>query len=325
MTFQHLPVLADQVVALLAPALGDLVVDATLGGGGHAALLAAHLGPRGHLVGLDRDQDAVSAARLRLETLQQELGDQAPRVTLRKAPFAQLDAVLEGLGLRRRSVAILLADLGVSSHQLDSAERGFSFVQDGPLDMRMDRDQPLRAWDLVNDLPQDVLAGIFYTLGDEPEGRRVARAIVERRGGTPFRTTSDLAEVVSAAKGGRRGARIHPATRVFQALRIHLNREGAQLDALLDQALDWLQPGGRLGIVSFHSGEDRVVKERFADWKKPCICPPDLPICACGRVPVIDLPHRKGVVATDDELALNPRARSARLRVAVRLPAESVP
>jgi 16S rRNA (cytosine1402-N4)-methyltransferase len=321
--FHHVPVLAEAVRTALRPERGDTVVDLTLGGAGHACLLAAGLGPGGLLVAADRDGDALIAGQQRLHAMVTELASDAPRVHVQKGSFDRLGALLTQAGVGLGTVSVILADLGVSSHHLDVPERGFSFAQDGPLDMRMDRTQPMRAWDYVNDLPQDALTDILFQLGGETDARRVAKAICLRRAERPFRTTLDLADVVARAKGGRRGARIHPATLVFQALRVHVNREGAQLLALLDQALPWLRPGGRLGVISFHSGEDRVVKERFAAWAKGCSCPPELPICSCGGRSIVALPFRKGLVADEAELASNPRSRSARLRVAVRLPSES--
>lgn len=317
MTFHHVPVLLDAVLAAAAVQPGDTVVDATVGGGGHSAALLSALGPSGRLLAFDRDRTALDAARARLAAV-----DTAATVVVAKGELARLGDSLRGQGLRPASVDVLFADLGVSSPQLDVAERGFSFQHDGPLDMRMDHDQPLRAWDLVNDLPADALAQIFRVHGEEPDARRIARTIVERRAITPFRRTADLAAVVEAAKGGRRGARNHPATLVFQSLRIATNAEDRQVQSFLDQSLQWLRPGGRLLVLTFHSGEDRAVKQRFAAWRKACTCPADLPVCVCGGRAQVSLPAPHGWTADDAEVAANPRARSARLRLAIALPQE---
>lgn len=317
MTFQHEPVLLSEVLQYAGVRPTDTVVDHTVGGAGHARALLSQLGPTGMLLAFDRDGIALDAAAARLAAVPSDA-----RHAVRKGELGRLGANLEAAGLSPGSVDVLLADLGVSSPQLDDGDRGFSFQADGPLDMRMDRDQPMRAWDLVNDLPADALATLFRELGDELEAKRVALAIAARRATAPFRRTADLAAVIEAAKGGRRGARVHPATKVFQALRIALNAEDRQLSAFLDQALHWLAPRGRLLVITFHSGEDRAVKQRFAQWRTACTCPVDLPVCRCGGRAQVSLPVPSGLIADADELARNPRARSARLRVAVRLPEE---
>jgi 16S rRNA (cytosine1402-N4)-methyltransferase len=313
-------VLLAECLEGLAVRADGAYVDCTAGGGGHSAGIAALLGPKGRLVSIDRDPDAVAATQRRLEpALAARAPAERPRLDVVKSTFSRIPEVLPELGLSPGGVDGVLADLGVSSYQFDRSERGFSFSQEGPLDMRMDRSQPLRAWDLVNDLPEDVLAGILKEYGEEREARRIARAIVRRRQAQPFRKTTDLAAVVEDSVGGRRGARIHPATRTFQALRIQLNREDAELDALLPAAWAWLRAGGRLCVISFHSGEDRKAKQFMADLRKACVCPPQQPVCTCGRTPRARLPWPSGRTAGDEELARNPRARSARLRVAEKL------
>ncbi len=316
--FAHAPVLLRETLEALAPPPGGLAVDCTAGGGGHSHALGEAVGPTGRLIALDRDPSAVAAARARLADLQ-------CRWEVVQAPFSELDAVLAGAGVAPGSVDAILADVGVSSHQIDTAERGFSFAADGPLDMRMDPTGGLTAADLVNTLAERELADLIFHLGDERDSRRIARAIVRRRDAQAFARTADLAALIESAVGGRKGARIHPATRSFQALRIAVNGELDELDALLRSALAWLRPGGRLGVITFHSGEDRRVKRWFALLRRDCICEPKGPTCTCGWHPQVRLPSGKGWTAAPDEIAANPRARSARLRVAERLDAPLLP
>lgn len=310
--FSHEPVLLRETIAALAPPTGGLAVDCTAGGGGHSRALGEALGADGRLIALDRDPSAVAAASARL-------ADLACSWKVVQAPFSELDAVLAAEAVAPASVDAILADIGVSSHQIDTAERGFSFGSDGPLDMRMDPTGGPTAADLVNDLEESELADVLFRLGDERQSRRIARAIVRRRGVEPFARTAELASVIQASVGGRKGARIHPATRSFQALRIAVNGELDELDRLLRSALAWLKPGGRLGVITFHSGEDRRVKRWFALLRRDCICEPHGPVCTCRWEPQVRLPKGKGWTAEPDELARNPRARSARLRVAERL------
>lgn len=308
--FHHIPVLLDAVVDALAIRPDGLYVDCTAGGGGHARAIGEQLSAKGRLIALDRDADAVAAARRHLDGL-------ACQHEVVHAPFSQLEAVLAARGITGK-VDGILADLGVSSHQIDEAERGFSFQHDGPLDMRMDRRQPTTAADLVNTLDPHDLADVLFQLGDERQSRRIASAIARRREQRPFERTADLADFIEEAVGGRRGSRIHPATRSFQALRIHINDEFGQLDELLRTALRLLEPGGRLAVITFHSGEDRRVKQLFALLRRDCICEPRGPVCTCGWEPLVKVPRGKGVTATDEERATNSRSRSARLRFAVR-------
>lgn len=312
MDFSHEPVLLTETVAALSPPSGGTAVDCTAGGGGHSHALGEALGAGGRLFSLDRDPSAVAAASARL-------ADLACDWQVIQAPFSRLDAVLQERGLEPHSVDAILADIGVSSHQIDTAERGFSFAADGPLDMRMDPTQGPTAADLVNDLAEHELANLIFQLGDDRQSRRIARAIVRRREDEPFARTADLAAVIERSVGGRKGARIHPATRSFQALRMAVNGELDELDTLLRSALTWLKPGGRLGVITFHSGEDRRVKQWFALLRRDCLCEPKGPTCTCGWEAQVRLPKGKGWTASPEELARNPRARSARLRVAERL------
>ncbi len=291
----HRPVLVSEVLEHLAPRPGDAFVDATFGAGGHGLAILGSLRPDGLLVGLDRDAEILEAARARWA--------EEPGLRLFHAAFSELGTVLDELG--RATVDGILFDLGVSSFQLRRPERGFSFSQEGPLDMRMDREgQGRTAADLVNRLPASELADLFFRLGEERHSRRIAAAIERARTAKPIETTTELAGLVRSAIGrGHGGDRIDPATRVFQALRIAVNRELEEIEIALPRAMARLAPGGRLGVISFHSLEDRIVKNLFRDaaagggWR---------------------LPFKKPLFATEAEVASNPRSRSARLRVLVR-------
>jgi 16S rRNA (cytosine1402-N4)-methyltransferase len=308
--FEHRPVMPEEVLALLAPAPGEIFLDGTVGGGGHARLILEATAPDGVLVGLDRDPSALAEAGRALAIF-------GNRVVLRHRNFSEAGAALAELGIR--AVDGLLLDLGVSSHQLDTAARGFSFRQDAPLDMRMDPTTGETAGDVLNRAGSDELARIFREYGEERWAGRIARRIVKLRGERPLETTRQLAELVQdAVPGGHVPSRIHPATRVFQALRIHVNRELDHVAAGVRGGIDLLKPGGRLAVISFHSLEDRIVKQILQEESRGCICPPRLPVCACGHLPRVDLLTRKGVRAAEVEVAGNPRARSAILRGACR-------
>lgn len=300
--FQHEPVLLEGVLGLVPPA-PTLLVDCTLGGGGHAAALLERF-PQAELFGADRDTEALAAARERLAPY-------AGRTLLKHLPFSEI-----GSHLLAGSVDFLLADLGVSSPQLDHAGRGFSFTAEGPLDMRMDPGRTRRtAAEIVNSWKPDALRRLFQTYGEERFAPRIVQAIEQARREGPIETTTALARIVSGAvpaKFHRRGR--HPATKVFQALRIEVNDELGELERLLDAVLPLLKPGGRVAVIAFHSLEDRLVKGRFRTWEQPCTCPPGLPVCACGREPEGRRVTRKPIVADAAETARNPRSRSARLR-----------
>jgi 16S rRNA (cytosine1402-N4)-methyltransferase len=304
-SFDHIPVLRDEVVSLFAPVPPGIVVDATLGGGGHAAsLLAAY--PEMRVLGLDRDPAALEAAAQRLSSF----GD---RVRLIRSPFSALASVMEQAGASPASG--VLFDLGVSSPQLDRAGRGFSYRTDGPLDMRMDPESGVTAADLVNGLPEDALARLFRENGEGRLSGRIARAVV---GARPLTSTGQLAEVVAAAVPQAARRKGHPARRVFQALRIEVNDEQNELQTALPEALSRLAVGGVLAVISYHSGEDRLVKQTFANSATGgCVCPPGLP-CVCGAVPRHRLVFRGARKATASEVAANPRAEAARLRAIVR-------
>ena len=304
----HVPVLLREVLEALRPERGGVFVDATLGLGGHAeALLDASPGLR--LVGIDRDPEALALSRERLA----RFGDRFVAVEGR---HEELALHLDRLGLL--AVDGVLADLGVSSMQLDRAERGFSFMKDGPLDMRMGNTGPTAA-DLVAELPGEELARVFREYGEEPRAKAVARAVVAARGSAPIRTTGELRSLVAKAVGGRREEGRDPATRVFQALRIATNRELVELERFLDDAIARLSLGGRLAVLSYHSLEDRIVKDVFRDRSAGCSCPPSFPVCVCSRRRVLALVARKAVRPSPEEVLQNRRARSARMRVAERI------
>ena len=300
----HLPVLLEEVLAVLAPHAGGLYIDATLGGGGHAEAILDASSPDGRLLGLDADPRAIARVEKRLARF-------GSRVVLVHANFRHLESVAKAQGFHQ--VDGILFDLGVSSYHFDEADQGFSFRKEGPLDMRLDPTRGPSAADIVNTLDEEALADILYRYGEERRSRRIARAIVAHR---PITTTTQLAEIVVRAVGRRPGSRIHPATRTFQALRIYVNDELGALEAALPQALTLLKPGGVLAVITFHSLEDRIVKHFLRQESRDCICPPHAPMCTCGHKAQIELIHRKGITPTAHEIARNPRSRSARLRSA---------
>jgi 16S rRNA (cytosine1402-N4)-methyltransferase len=309
--FRHSSVMPAEVMACLSPKAGEVFVDGTVGGGGHARLILEATSPDGLLVGLDRDREALDEAGRKLAPF----GD---RVLLRHGNFADADRILADMGIS--AVDGILLDLGVSSFQLDTARRGFSFQSDAPLDMRMDTSSGMTAADVVNTMAPEELTRIFREYGEERYARRIARRIEQVRAEGPLLTTRQLADLVrSAVPGGHTPARIHPATRVFQALRIHVNGELDSLRDGLGRALALLKPGGRMAVISFHSLEDRIVKHFFRGETQTCICPPGLPVCACNRKPTVALLTRKGLRASESEVETNPRARSAVLRAIRRL------
>jgi 16S rRNA (cytosine1402-N4)-methyltransferase len=308
-TTDHVAVLADEVRELLAVKPGETVVDATFGAGGHATLLATDLAGRGRLIAIDRDPDARAyfdriADRVRVPTRFLRGG---------------FDAVLAQLGQNGVRADAVLFDLGVSSMQIDRAERGFSYAHDAPLDMRMDPSEPYSARDLVNEAGERELAEVFRRYGEERFARQIAREIVRRRRQRPIERTGELVAAIRAAvPAPRRFGDGHPAKRVFQALRIAVNDELGSLERALPAGLEMLRPGGRLAVISFHSLEDRIVKRFLAGQARGCTCPPEFPICVCGRKPSLRLLTRKAVRPSPREIDANPRSASARLRAAVK-------
>jgi 16S rRNA (cytosine1402-N4)-methyltransferase len=309
----HVPVLADEIAELLAPQPGETVVDATFGAGGHARALCAALGDKGRFIAIDRDP----AARPYFERFRRDC-----RVPVRflRGDFA---VVLGQLAQNDLDADAILFDLGISSMQVDRPERGFSYAVDAPLDMRMDPSEPGSARELVNEADERELSEIFRRYGEERFARQIAREVVRRRRTKPFERTGELVEAVrSAIPAPRRFGDGHPAKRVFQALRIAVNDELGSLARALPEAVTMLRPGGRVAVVSFHSLEDRIVKRFFAAEARGCVCPPELPVCVCGREPRVRLVTRKAVRPSPAEVAANVRSASARLRVAVKTDGE---
>jgi 16S rRNA (cytosine1402-N4)-methyltransferase len=311
----HLPVLVDEVMQMLAPAPGSLHIDTTLGGGGHTERILEAANPDGRLLGLDADPAAIARVEARLRP---RFGD---RLVLRQANFRDLATVAPDAGFD--AVDGCLFDLGLSSFQLADRERGFGFRAGGPLDMRFDPRRGVPAAELLATLDAAELTALFRRYGEEPKAPRIARAIVEARRTAPIATAEELAALVERVlpPNPRQPRRTHPATRVFQALRIAANEELDALEAGLHAALDLLRPGGRLVVLSYHSLEDRIVKRFIQSERRGCVCPPELPVCVCGRNPRLRLITRPSLTPTAAEISANPRARSARLRAAERLAA----
>ena len=307
----HTPVMLEKVLQSLRCKPGGIYVDGTLGGGGHARAILENTAPDGLLIGIDRDDDALLESEKRLQPFGQ-------RKILIKGNFADIGEILTNLNIRK--VDGILLDLGVSSHQLDTADRGFSFSLDAPLDMRMDQSSRYRAYDLVNLSPEKELRQVIRDYGEEPMAGRIARAILAKRASAPIRTTIELADVVCRAVR-RQGVRkkVHPATRTFQAIRIAVNQELSNLSTAMDAGIDQLGQGGRFSIISFHSLEDRIVKETFRSLEGRCQCPPGLPVCQCQREAKLRVLTRKPLRPEADESETNPRARSARLRTAEKI------
>lgn len=311
MEFYHVPVLARQCIEALAIRPDGVYADGTTGGGGHSRLIAEQLNEKGRLICIDRDDAALTAARARLTGF-------ACHIDFVKSNFMDMDQVFESLGVS--AVNGILLDLGVSSHQLDTPERGFSYQNDAPLDMRMDRAQNLTAREVVNGYSEERLREIIGSYGEERYAGRIAAAIAARRERQPIETTAELSDIVrSAMPSAARREKQHPAKRTFQAIRIEVNGELSAVQTALDKAAPCLSTGGRLAVISFHSLEDRIVKQTFANLARGCVCPKEFPVCVCGRKPQVRLIGKGGVTASEDELRDNPRARSARLRTAEKL------
>ncbi len=306
----HTPVLLSQVLEGLDVKPGAWIVDCTVGGGGHTEALLARSAPDGRVLGIDADPAAIRRVSVRFADALA-----SSRLILHQSEFVRLEEVAAAHAFA--PVDGVLFDLGVSSFQLQTPERGFSFSQVGPLDMRFDPAQPLSAADIVNEWDEQALAEVIFRYGEEPQSRRIARYLVQNR---PFTTTAQLAEAIEKAVGGRRGARIHPATRTFQALRIVVNHELQQIEDVLPQALRLLKPRGRLAVISFHSLEDRIVKQWMSDEARTYVSDPTRLHGGYERQPTLRILTRKPIVASDDEVGRNPRSRSARLRVAEKLP-----
>ena len=311
MIFEHKSVLLYETVDSLNIKPDGIYVDGTLGGGGHAYEVLKRLGPKGRLIGIDQDADAIQAASGRLK----EYGE---KVTIVRSNYRNIKEVLSSLGIEK--VDGIYLDLGVSSYQLDTAERGFTYRENAPLDMRMDQRNEKTAADIVNEYSEMELYRIIRDYGEDRFAKNIAKHIVKARQEKRIETTDELVEIIKAAIPARvRAEGGHPAKRTFQAIRIAVNDELGAVDKMVQRAVPRLNPGGRLAVISFHSLEDRIVKNGLAAFAKGCTCPPDFPVCVCGKKPQIRLITRKPVVSGPEELEENPRARSAKLRVAEKL------
>ncbi len=306
--FHHITVLKEEAVNGLKIDPDGIYVDCTLGGAGHSRLIASFLGERGRLIAIDQDDAALANAR-------QVLAPFEDKVTLVKSNFREIRHVVHSLGLSGIDGALF--DLGVSSPQLDEGERGFSYNADAPLDMRMDREAALSAYELVNEWSEEELAKLIWEYGEEKFSRRIARQIIAYRAKAPIETTGQLVEIIKdAIPAPARRTGPHPAKRTFQAIRIAVNDELEAFREAVKDAIELLNPGGRISVITFHSLEDRICKQAFQDYAKGCICPPDFPQCVCGQTPTIHIVTRKPLLPSDAEQKANPRARSAKLRIA---------
>lgn len=311
MEFQHKSVLLQECIDALNIRPDGIYLDGTLGGAGHSSQIARRLTEGGRLVGVDRDRTALAAAKERLAPY-------ADRVTLVHSNFAEIDAILDSLGIP--AVDGMLFDLGVSSPQLDDASRGFSYMADAPLDMRMDKDDALTAGEVVNTWPQGELRRILYDYGEERYAPQIAAAICRAREKAPVETTLELVDIIRSAMPAQAlREKQHPAKRSFQAIRIAVNDELGAVSRMMQAAVGRLNPGGRLAVITFHSLEDRIVKSEMQQAARGCTCPPEFPVCVCGKKPLVKLVTRKPIVSGPAELEENPRARSAKLRVAEKL------
>lgn len=310
-TFSHVSVLLFECIEALNIRDGYTYVDCTTGGGGHSLEIAKRLGPNSRLICFDRDKDAIAAAKERLK-------DYLDKITFVNENFSSLDKIIKEYNID--NLGGVLADLGCSSYQFDTPERGFSYMHDAKLDMRMDSDSPLSAYEIVNEYTEQRLKEVIYDYGEERFAPRIASAICKHRKEQPITTTHQLSEIIkSAIPSAARADGPHPAKRTFQAIRIEVNGELDAIRPLIDSATANLVSGGRLAVISFHSLEDRIVKQSFKSYLGGCTCPKDFPICVCGRKPVIKEISRKPILPSAEELEYNPRSRSAKLRVAEKL------
>ncbi|MDD6214732.1 MAG: 16S rRNA (cytosine(1402)-N(4))-methyltransferase RsmH [Firmicutes bacterium] len=310
MKFKHFSVLLKETIDGLAVRPGGLYADGTLGGGGHTLEILSR-SDSVRVIGIDRDAEAIAAAKERLAAF-------SGQVTFVNDNFMNISAILDSLGVEKLDGMLL--DLGVSSYQIDNAERGFSYMQDAPLDMRMDKNGGKTAYDVINGYEEERLTDIFYRYGEEKWSKRIARFIAEHRGKKPFETTFELADIVRAAipQGARKDVS-HPEKRVFQAVRIEVNGELEILKNAICDIVASLKSGGRLAVITFHSLEDRIVKQTFAELAKGCTCPPDFPVCVCGKKPEIKIITRKPVLPSPSEIEENSRSKSAKLRIAEKI------
>ncbi len=307
MEFKHISVLLEETIDSLNIKPDGIYVDGTLGGGGHSLEICKRLGEKGRLIGIDQDMDAISAATERLK-------DYKEKVTIVHSNYQDIDSVVRNLSLG--GVDGIVLDLGVSSYQLDTVERGFTYREDTPLDMRMDQSQVMTARDIVNDYSEMELFRVIRDYGEDGFAKNIAKHIVMARQEKPIETTGELNEIIKAAIPAKMRQGIgHPSKKTFQAIRIELNRELEVLENSLDKMIEMLNPGGRLSIITFHSLEDRIVKNIFRKNMNPCVCPPNFPVCTCGKKPMGKVITRKPIVPSDMELVENKRAKSSKLRV----------
>lgn len=310
MDFRHVSVLLNECIDALDIKEDGIYVDCTLGGAGHSSHILEHLSKEGMLIGIDQDNDALRAAKRRLKDF--------TNVKYVHNNFYNIDSILSEIDVEK--VDGILMDLGVSSYQLDEGERGFSYMQDAPLDMRMNRDNDFSAYEIVNGYSEEALYKIIKDYGEERFAKRIANFIVNRRAEKPIETTLELVDIIKAAipaKMRRDGP--HPAKRTFQAIRIEVNSELKILNKAIEDGVNRLNPGGRMAIITFHSLEDRIVKLKFRELQDPCTCPREFPVCVCGKSPIVKLISRKGIAPTKEEIEENPRSRSAKLRVVEKL------
>ncbi|MDF2881755.1 MAG: rsmH [Clostridiaceae bacterium] len=305
MNFKHISVLLNETIDSLDIKPDGIYVDCTLGGGGHSTEILKRLSPQGRLIGIDQDNDALKAASEKLKEFR--------NVTYVHNNFYNIDDILEGLSINE--VDGILMDLGVSSYQLDEASRGFSYMSEAPLDMRMDRSKSFSAYDVVNSYSEQELFKVIIEYGEDSFARKIARSIVKKREDKPIETTKELVEVIDRAIPNKFKKKGHPAKKTFQAIRIEVNKELDILDKAINDSVNRLKKGGRLSIITFHSLEDRIVKNKFKLLQDPCTCPPDFPVCVCGKKPVIKIITRKPIEPTDEEKEVNSRSKSAKLRV----------
>lgn len=309
MDFKHIPVLLEEVIDSLNIKSDGIYVDCTLGGAGHSSEIIKRLSPKGLLIGIDQDMNAINAAKERLKKYE--------NVMFIHNNFYNIDSILEENGIDK--VDGILMDLGVSSYQLDTAERGFSYMKDAPLDMRMNREESFSAYNVVNDYSEEELYKVIRDYGEEKFAKRIASIIVKERSVKPINSTFELVEIIRKAIPIKFQQNGHPAKKTFQAIRIEVNRELFILNKALEDSVNRLNTGGRLSVITFHSLEDRIVKVKFKSLENPCTCPSEFPVCICNKKPLINIVNRKPIEASEEELNLNSRSKSAKLRIVEKL------
>ncbi|WP_411679197.1 16S rRNA (cytosine(1402)-N(4))-methyltransferase RsmH [Clostridium thailandense] len=309
MEFKHVSVLLEETIDALNIKEDGIYVDCTLGGGGHSFEIASRLGEKGRLIGIDQDTCALEAAKERLKEFN--------NITYVHNNFYNIDEILRDLDIPK--IDGIMMDLGVSSYQLDEAERGFSYMKDAPLDMRMNRDDTLSAYDVVNSYSETELYRVIKEYGEDNFAKRIAKFIIQRREKEIIKTTGELVEIIRSAIPAKFQKEGHPAKRTFQAIRIEVNRELQILNKAVEDSVNHLNKGGRIAIITFHSLEDRIIKNKFKNLENPCTCPPDFPICVCGKNPYIKVITKKPIEPSEEEMNVNSRSKSAKLRVAERI------